>query len=259
MLQMKISRKIILLIAMSSITLCASSQQHYRKDLSLWSWFALYKNFGEKTYSSIQYQLRLDNNISRFNSNNFYFLLGFNPRKRWNFEALYQMNTNHFRDLHTFYGGITYRLKFKKTSIFFRTAFQHNRNHFSGTYAEDHPYNEWRNRIRVKYAFNKVFEAAVSFEPTLFLSTSSKSYFEKVRFTSQFITNINKYQNIRLFFMVQPSYDYSTITKLSNMLGLTYQITLPDKMKHYDKLFDPSMKIKKGKQEEEKKLDRDIY
>ena len=234
-----------------------NAQQLYKKDLAFWPWLELYKNLGKKSYATIQYQLRLDNNITQFNSSNYYFMFGHNPCKRWNVEGLYQINTNFRRNFHTIYGGVTYTVKYKKFSFYLRTAYQHNRYYFSGVPALDRPSNEWRNRLRVKYSINKVFELSGSLEPTVFLS-KVRTYVEKVRFAGQFITNINKYQNIRIFYLLQPDIT-SNSPKLSNVLGITYQITLPDKLKQYDKLFKPKMKIKKGDEDQFPKSEHDTY
>ncbi|MEI6312050.1 MAG: DUF2490 domain-containing protein [Bacteroidota bacterium] len=231
---------ILLLVATSPVL----AQCRRTNDLSWWTWFQVYKDINKKSYVSFQYQLRLNDNMSHYDSNNFYFQLGVNPYKNINLELLYQLNTDYHRDLHTFYLGLTYKVKVKRFSFFFRTAFQHTRDFFTGENRYDQPINEWRNRIKATYSISKNFELSLSAEPTTNLFNHQRIYIEKVRTVAQLTFNYNKYQALNLFYMYQP--DIYTTSTLSNkfVLGITYQVNLPSKLKKYKKIFDFNKDLK---------------
>ena len=236
----------------------AKAQLNRPQDLNGWGWVQVYKTIDTTKYVSLQYQVRFNNNLSTFQSNNFYFVGGINPTKNLNIEALYQLNTNHFKDLNTFYAGITYRIKVnKKISFYVRTAYQYNQNHLFNSDFITHPYSEWRNRIRLKYRVNKRTNLAFSAEPTLHFNLIQRlTYLDKIRFVSQATYQVNKYSSITAFYMIQPQIQaYKGIPGTNYMMGLTYQINLPNKLKKFDNIFKLD---RKGKKNEDNQLEEEL-
>jgi hypothetical protein len=209
------------------------TQIEYEKDFNYWGWIQAYKKTGKNGYASVQYQVRLNNNWSSFSQSNIYGLYGFDYKKHWNMEGLFQYNTNHQRDLFTFYTGLTYKKNFGKFGLQGRTAWQYSRFHFTGDYLADKPYHEFRNRVRASYKFNNFFSNSIAIEPTIFLN-NQKHNWEKIRFTYQFTIQPNKYQSFTLFYMIQPELTIVGSPGLNYVLGTTYQIKLPRKIKKWD-------------------------
>ena len=240
----------------------AQAQIQRQQDLNGWGWVQLYKTIDTTKYVSLQYQVRFNNNVSTFQSNNFYFVGGINPTKNLNIEALYQINTNRFKDLNTFYAGITYRIKVnKKISFYVRTAYQYNQNHLFNPEFITHPYSEWRNRVRLKYRVNKRLNLAFSGEPTLhFNILQHQTYLDKIRFVSQATYQLNKYSSMTVFYMIQPQIEaYKGTPGTNYMMGLTYQINLPNKLKKFDNIFKLDKKGKKNEDnQQEEELDQKI-
>lgn len=233
---------IFLFILLNGIVAKASEIEAERPtDLSLWTWFQVYKDLGENSYMSVQYQLRKNNNMSTFQANNFYFIYGYNLTKRASIETLYQVNTNHTRSVHTLYLGLTRQFKInKRVSLYGRTAIQHSRN-YAGIYqSNDALMYDWRNRLRVKFKFNKSLSYALSAEPTIRFSPAYGLFVDKIRFTNQLSFNYNKYQSVTLFYIYQPDFVTYFKPKTSYVLGITYQLNLPNSFKKYKKILKPN-------------------
>lgn len=212
-------------------------------DISMWNWFQVYKNLGNKSYVSFQYQARFNNQISTFNSANYYAVIGKNFKNHLNIEAVLQMNTNHKRDSYTSYLGVTKRWNYKRFFFYIRPSVQYTRSFFTGDYSIDRPLNELRTRFKIRYAFNKHFLLAGFTEPYIAFSALRPTYFERVRNGLQFDFQYNKYNTFTLFYLFQPDVISFSNLSTSQVLGLTYRIVIPKKWK---KLF----KYKPEKKEE---------
>jgi len=155
---------------------------------------------------------------------------------------LYQLNTNKIADQHTFYFGATYKYTAsQRLSFQFRTAVQQNRNYFTGDYATDNPYNEWRNRIRGVFKLNQYYSVAASAEPYLMFKATRPVYLSRMRYVAQFIINYNKFQNLTLFYLIQPDYITFSKPKTNYVLGVAYSISIPNSKKNFKKLFKSTL------------------
>ena len=212
------------------------SQSKSQQDFTLWGWFQVEKKFQKKQYVEFQYQARFNDNVSQFNRSNIYFIYGKNIRKNLNFELLYQLNTNHKNDQHTFYLGFTCKQSLSYRSfVTFRTAVQNTHNYFTGDYQADKPYTEWRNRIRFIYRIKSSLQVAVSAEPYLLFKPTEAPSISRIRFVAQSTYKFNKYESCSLFYLVQPDV-ISTSPDINYVLGLTFHVTLPNKWNNYKKL-----------------------
>ena len=217
------------------------------RDLSLWPWLQVEWNLKKKQYVEFQYQARFNENISQFNRSNLYFIYGKSIGKRWQFETLYQANLNHFINQNTLFAGVTYKKKLPGPfSLYYRTAFQYIRNSFTGIYTVDHPYLEWRNRLRFIYRMNNLFSTSISAEPYLRFNTQDPTHFTRIRYVWNVSYAFNKYQNFTVFYLIQPDISYSTLPKTNYAIGLTYHIRIPDKTKDFQKFFNPKSLDSKG-------------
>lgn len=232
--------------------------QNRREDLSLWTWLQFEKRLGNGQYAQFQYQTRFNENISRFNRSNIYFIYGVNFLSHWQLEGIYQLNTNYEADQHTFFAGLTYKQKFSsRISLFYRTGFQTIRNYFTGDIRGDKPYAESRNRIRVKYKINNLFSTAISAEPYLKFSYDHPAYLSRIRYVSQFNYRFNKYQTFSFFYMIEPDVICYSQPQTDYILGITYYFIFPNKAKGFKKLFKPK-ELSKDSGEEDEML-RDTY
>lgn len=232
------SKRIVFFLLLS-LTLRAQAQRK-DNDFSAWYWLQMSKDIGKQHYVSLQFQSRFDNNASFFDANNFYFMFGTNALKYVNVEALYQLRSNYKEDNHTLYLGVTRKFSIKNVDIYFRTAYQHTRNYFSGDYIADHPVHEWRNRLRIRYKLNTSFNLAFSAEPTIHF-WNRPPYLDKVRYMALAEMRYNKYQSVSLFYIYQPNvYDISGLNA-DFIGGITYQVFLPKRLKKIKHFFRPKI------------------
>lgn len=211
--------------------------QTHIADFSLWNWYQVNYNFSKKSYANLQWQFRLNENASQFDKSNFYFTYGRNFLKVFNAELLYQYTTNHENDGHTLYAGITYKLKIGKAKLYYRASLQHIRNYFSGDYRTDNPYTEFRNRIRISYPLLPAIDFTLSAEPYIKVSSIRPAYWSRLRTVAQMNYAFNRYHSISIFYLYEPMvFSYSN-PHTDDVLGITYQLTLPKKLKKIKKIF----------------------
>ena len=212
-----------------------------KKDFSTWSWIQLEKKTFKHQYVSFQYQARYDNYGFTFNRSNFYLGYGIEYFKKFNTEVVYQFSTSYKKDEHTFFVGTTYKCKlFKKTSLFLRTAVQHTQNYFTGEPIADKPLTEWRNRIRLSYSLNKNYNATLSAEPYLAFDQLHPGHISRIRYVSQLNFRYNKFNNLSLFYLIEPDVITYKRPNTDYVIGITYSIKLPNKWKDFNKFYQRS-------------------
>lgn len=225
-----------IVIALFFYPLFITAQSKSSQDFALWGWFQVEKKFPKKQYVEFQYQVRFNENVSQFKRSNIYFIYGKDIRKNLNFELLYQLNTNHQNDQHTFYFGFTNKQSLSyRAFVTFRTAVQNTHNYFTGDYRADKPYSEWRNRIRFVYRISSPLQFSVSAEPYLLFKPTESPYFSRIRYVAQGNYKFNKYESCSLFYLVQPDI-ISNSPDINYVVGLTYHLTLPNKWSNCKKL-----------------------
>lgn len=230
------------LLILCCISSTIHSQNKNKQDFALWGWLQVEKKFSKKQYVEFQYQSRFSENVSQFSRSNIYFIYGKDIRKNLNFELLYQLNTNHKNDQHTFYFGFTYKQSLSYRSFAtFRTAVQNTHNYFTGDYHADKPYTEWRNRIRLVYRVSSPVQFALSAEPYILFKATESPYISRIRYVAQGTYKFSKYQSCSLFYLVQPDI-ISTSPDINYVIGLTYHLTLPNKWSNFKKVFKPREK-----------------
>ena len=144
---------------------------------------------------------------------------------------LYQFNTSHFDDDHVFYLGFTKKIKYHDFSFYYRNAFQLTVNSFTGLKKYDRPIYQYRTRLRIQYKFNKDIDIALSAEPTIDLFGKHMIILSKTRLGGFLQYQFSKYQSLQLFYFRQPNYHLKSPTDISNIIGLTYSLMLPKKIK----------------------------
>lgn len=236
-----------LLISFSKLA-CAQAVDH---DLSFWNWYQVEYNFNKHHYVNVQFQYRLNHQFHDFDKSNLYFTYGRNIGKNWNAECLYQFTTNYDLDSHTLYAGITYRLKLGSCKLYYRMSAQHIRNYFTGEYATDQPYTEFRNRLRLVVPISKSVDMGISTEPYIKFSSIRAAYCSRMRSVLQFNYALNNYQSVTAFLMYEPSVTTFAQRHTDEVIGLTWQLSIPKKFRHLKRLY----KMSSGK----KKKDKDNF
>lgn len=219
-------------------------------DFGFWGWIKVNKQISKRQTVGIQYQLRLKDNLQQFDRNNFYINYAYDLKHRFTGELLYQWNTNHTMDQHTFYIGLSKKIDLGKPSLLIRTAFQYIRNTYDIAALDYSPYLEWRNRVRVRFPLTKRLSTSISGEPYLhFSGMGNKPQWTRARFIGQVDWTYNKYTTLSLFVLAQPTLVTLSHPSIKNVLGFTYQLDLPKKHTETGKLF--SLAHKKNKQQTE--------
>lgn len=231
------------LIAFFVVGMQSAWSQSQSNDFSSWYWLQLSKDVSNDEYVSVQYQSRFDNNTTQFDAGNFYCMIGTNRIKQINLEGLYQYRTGYSKDNQTFYLGATKKMTYKRFNFYWRTAYQHTRDFFTGDPMLDHPIHEWRNRLRIRYKLNKSFNLACSAEPTWELNDLGNIYVDKVRYMIVAEMDYNKYHSFTLFYFYQPNLYNSSSLKANYVLGMTYQIFLPKKIKKIKNFYKPKIDL----------------
>jgi hypothetical protein len=230
-----------LVVAMTLLSSMNSFSQN-ANDFSAWSSIQLYYYLNKANYVSFQYQNRFNENASRFDNSNLYFIYGHNFNKKNNLEVYYRLQTNYQEDVHTLFWGYNRKIKFKNFNLYARVAMQHNRNYFSFNESYDRSFTEARFRLRAKYDINKIFSTTLSAEPTIELNGPENPYVDKIRYVAQLSMQYNKYQSFTLFYFYQPDLHSFSIPEANYVLGLNYEVILPSKSKSYKKLFKLDLK-----------------
>jgi len=231
----------ILGLVLGLLSIASYGQLAPKEDFSSWGWIQVEKQTFKHQYVSLQYQVRYDNYGFTFDRSNFYLGYGIDYFKKFNTEVVYQYSTSVKKDEHTFFIGTTYKTKlFKKTSLFFRTAVQHTQNYFTGDPIADKPITEWRNRIRLSYSITKKYAATISAEPYLAYDRIHPGHLSRIRYVSQLNYKFNKYNNVSLFYLVEPDVITYKTPKTDYVIGLSYSIKLPNKWKDFKKFYKPS-------------------
>ncbi len=215
----------------------ATATARNNQDFSFWNWYQLEYPLNKQQYVSVQFQYRLNNNASQFDKSNFYFSYGRHFGKSWDAECLYQFTTNYAEDSHSFYVGTTRRFKLRHSKLYYRMSVQHVRNNFTRHYAIDQPYTEFRNRLRISVPVSQSIDVSLSAEPYIKFTPIRAPYFSRIRNVLQVSYSLNKYQSISAFGMLEPEIVSWERPGVDEVIGLTWQITLPHKWKKFDKLF----------------------
>jgi len=208
----------------------------------------------KKTALNFQYQCRTNKNATEFDKSNFYLSIERKLGNSFQAEILTQLASDYRQNQYTLYGGMTYKLRFQHFTLFFRSAVQHKRNYFSGNPRLDNPFFEWRNRIRLAIPFKNHWTFAISTEPYLSFTNYESAYFSRIRNVALVNYQLNKFHAISAFYLIEPTLNQRYSKRNDFVLGLTYQVTIPNKIKDWKRFLDF-----KEKDEEQKPTRKDTY
>ncbi|MEN9522256.1 MAG: hypothetical protein RL065_633, partial [Bacteroidota bacterium] len=213
----------------------ASSAQRFN-DNEMWLWIQGNKGITKKLSIGLQYQMRLDNNLSTFKWSYYYLNLDYKLTSKINSQFVYQFGDSYSKYLHSFFFALSTRKKIKKFAIGYRTAFQHEQNSMLYQYQREmksEPVNEWRNRITCKYILNSKSKVYIFSEPYIDFETAGVRV-SKIRNSIGFEYEFFKNHFINPFFLYQPDVDVMGQPSIEKVLGITYEFDFPYK-KHKHK------------------------
>lgn len=239
-----------LFVVVFLITSRSFGQQEKNNDFSTWYWIQTKYKVNKHLNFNFQFQSRLNQNSTNFDKSNFFISGEYKFNKTFTSEILGQYTTSYSEDQFTLYFGITYRHDFKFAQFYYRTSIQSKRNHFTNDYNYDDPYSEWRNRIRFSFPFKKDWLFSISTEPYLNIQRNTDAYFSRVRNIIQISYDLNDFQNVTLFYLVEPSLKKINSNRTNFVLGITYQLLIPKKKKELKNYFDYKKKSKKKEAKE---------
>lgn len=218
-------------------------------DFSTWYWIQTKYKVNKRLNLNFQFQSRLNHNSTDFDKSNLFLSGEYKLNKIFTAEILGQYTTDYFDNQYTLYGGITYRHDFKFFQFYYRTSIQSKRNHFTNDFNYDNPYSEWRNRFRLSFPLKKDWLISISTEPYLNIQRYTPFYFSRIRNIVQVSYDLNDFQNIAFFYLVEPSLNKAYSNSTNFVAGITYQLLIPKKKKELKHFFDYKKKDKDKKKE----------
>jgi hypothetical protein len=219
-----------------------SSAQRFM-DNEMWLWIQGNKGLSKKLNVGLQYQMRLDNNLSTFKWSYYYFNVDYKLSKKINSQFVFQYGDSYDKKLYSFFIALSTRKKINRFIIAYRTAYQHEQNSLIYQYSrlmKSNPINEWRNRLTCKYPINNHFKLYAFTEPYIDFETVDFRI-SKIRNSIGLEYEFIKNNFINPFFLYQPDITVDAQPILEKVLGFTYKFEIPYQSKKH--------KHKKSKQE----------
>ncbi len=195
----------------------------------MWLWTQVNKPLNKKLSIGVQYQIRLDNNLSSFKWSYYYFNVDFKVNKWLSTQAVLQFGDSYSKNLYSSFLAASTGKKFGKFGLSYRTAFQHEHNFLIYEYSDltkSILVNEWRNRLTLKYALSHKIKLYAFSEPYIDFEVAG-SRLSKVRNSVgveyEFINN----NFINPFILYQPDMQVTGRPVLERVLGFTYEYEFP--------------------------------
>lgn len=203
-----------------------TAQKTYEQESQLWTGIALNKDLKKNWQLGVQYQVRLDENISRFKGSYFFVNPSYRINKYLSTELEYRYVTSYEQDLHRLGIGLTGRYKKKKWVFTNRLIFQKEYEYFNDSYQDGHkPTSYLRNRFRVNYTISKRLAINISSEPFFKLSYKGNKM-DRIRNMISVEYDFSKRHKIQLGYIFQPEINQSS-PKMTHIPVVMYQYDIP--------------------------------
>jgi hypothetical protein len=225
--------KFILLLILLLLVKVSSAQRF--KDNEIWCWVQGNKEITKKLGVGLQYQMRLDNNLSTFKWSYYYLNVDYKLSKKINSQFVFQYGDSYDKKLYSFFVALSTRKKINQFAIGYRTAYQHEQNSLLYQYSrimKSTPINEWRNRITCKYSLNNKLKVYAFTEPYIDFETAGIRI-SKVRNSIGLEYQFIKNNFINPFFLYQPDITVDARPVLERVLGFTYEFQIPYQSKKH--------------------------
>ncbi|MFM2224245.1 MAG: hypothetical protein RJA07_447 [Bacteroidota bacterium] len=209
--------------------------QHFN-DNEMWLWVQGNKGLNKKLSIGLQYQMRLDNNLSTFKWSYYYLNVDYKLSKKINSQFVFQYGDSYDKILYSYFVALSSKKRIGKFAIAYRTAFQHEQNSMLYQYSREmrsEPVNEWRNRITLKYTLHSKIKMYAFSEPYIDFETAGirvSKIRNSIGLEYEFLAN----NFINPFFLYQPDIIVMGRPIVEKVLGITYEFDLPYK-KHKHK------------------------
>ncbi|MEY4876807.1 MAG: hypothetical protein RL708_1956 [Bacteroidota bacterium] len=204
-------------------------------DNEMWLWVQGNKGLNKKLSVGLQYQMRLDNNLSTFKWSYYYFNVDYKLTSKINSQFVFQFGDSYDKILYSTFIALSTKKRIGKLTIGYRTAFQHEQNSLLYQYNREmksNPINEWRNRITCKYAIFSKVKIYVFTEPYIDFETATIRV-SKIRNSIGLEYEFLKNNFINPFILYQPDIIVTGQPSIEKVLGITYEFDFPyNKHKH---------------------------
>lgn len=208
-----------------------SARDRFVDDASLWLGVNIEKKISKKINLSFSNQTRFDRNFSRYRMG--YQDLGFEYRllKFLNIQGDYklihrQLLDESFSIRHQFNLALVLNKNFGLWSMTFRNRWQCQ---FKDVYSsEDGKIPQWvnRNKLTLKYDFNKRIQGFVSSELNYIFRPVQEAKWDRVRSSAGLEYKITKHSSVELYYTFQRDLEADLETERFHIYGLTYLIKI---------------------------------
>jgi len=197
-------------------------------DMQLWTTISLEKKI-TKTFSlNYAEEVRFNENISEVGQ--FFSDIGgtYKINKAWRISANYRFTNKRQLDdsyskRHRYYVDLSYRKKFDKIVIMFRTRFQSQYSDIYSSYTGIIPDYYSRNKLTLKPDLDKKYSPYISAEMFYQLNNPEGNNLDNMRYTGGIEYKFNKKASLDLFYMIQQEYNVAKPQR-DFVVGIGYNI-----------------------------------
>jgi hypothetical protein len=199
------------------------------QDVQLWNAIELKQDLPKKFDLSIQYQSRIDKDISRFRGSYISTTVGYKLNKHWSAEAGIRYSTSNRWDRIRYSVGIGGQWKWKGWELSSKFKYQYQFYLASmPEYGINPPVQNFRLKLGAEHKLVKKLKVFVSSEP-MFRYKSSEFYFRRVRNTAGLRWSPSKKLGIEASYVWQPQWNAAATIQV---MQLNVSYSLP---KHWKK------------------------
>lgn len=197
------------------------------QDVQFWTSVQLNMDLPRRFSANVQYQLRLDNNVTSVKGSYFSAGVGYEIIKKYlSAEVDYRYVTSTQNDRHRFGFGLTGKYKLGKVGLSNRLVYQREHEYFNARYESGHePTNYLRNRFQVKVDLPKRFDVYASMEPFIRFSNKLNNV-DRVRTIAGVDWEFVKNHRFSLFYLFQADVNVKR-PGMGHAFGLNYEWDIP--------------------------------
>jgi hypothetical protein len=219
-------RKAFLLISFLLALYILQAQEEVQ-DIQFWSSVQFNVDLPKRFSASVQYQIRLDNNISSIKGSYLSVGVGYEIIKKYlSGEVDYRYVASTKNDRHRFGFGLTGKYKTGKVGFSNRLLYQREHEYFNAAYEGGHePTNYLRNRFQVKVDLPKRFDVYASIEPFVRFSNKFNDV-DRIRTITGVDWEFVKNHSFSLFYLFQADVNVKN-PGMGHVFGLNYEWNIP--------------------------------
>jgi len=201
--------------------------QYFNDDARLWLHLKFDKNISSKLNAELSLQNRIENNISVYSKLYSNLELSYKLNKNIRFLGgygfgFYKNDNGTIGNRHRMYLGVLLRKKIKNVLFTYRNIYQASYYDINSSEIGAVPLFFDRNKITIKYEFNKRMDVYVSQELNLSYNQNDYDNISRSRTYIGTIYNLSKRSSIESYFMFQRRFMFKNQPKRDFVFGVTY-------------------------------------